>query len=417
MKKFNLYVFSFLIITAILLLRIERLIDIIDLTIKFLELCLINIENALEQLSYAMLELISVPLILIGSMFIIFKYKLILVKYRLNFTTVFSIIFFAAVIFSPLLITQNPERINNLRVAKLLPPFTKKVLVEINKKTEEDSFEKLKNKFISDFEDENMFLADSIDQKEYLVYQKNNVINLRKKIDIHDSELKISSMYFLFGTDELGRDVFSRLIYGLRFSIFIALVSVLIAIMIAGTVGFFAGFYSGFIGEFFNKVIDIFLAFPMVFLIIILLALFGNSMTLLIIILGITGWMTLAKIIRSEISITKRKDFITADVFLGYSKLRLFLFEMLPAIFPPVIVNIIFLFVGIIIVESSLSFLGLGVQNEFVTIGGMINDGQKVMSNSWWVITFPCIVLVLCLLSINSLGKYLEKKINPKLEK
>lgn len=416
MKKFNLFGFILLIITSILLLRIERLIDIIDLTIKFFELSLINTGETLGQLNYAILELISVPLILLVSLFIIFKYRSKLVTFRLNFTTLLSIILFAMVLFSPLLITQNPEKINNLRVAKLLPPFSKKVLVEINQVTDKNSFEKLKNKFTSDFEDEYMFLADSIDQKSYIAYQKNNVINLENTA-IHGAELKVSSVIFLFGTDELGRDVFSRLIYGLRFSIFIAVTSILIAVMLAGTVGFFAGFYKGFIGEFFNKVIDIFLAFPMVFLIIILIALFGNSITLLIVILGITGWMTLAKIIRSETSITKQKDFITADLLLGYSKFRLFFFEMLPAIFPPVVVNIIFLFVGIIIVESSLSFLGLGVQNEFVTIGGMINDGQKVISNSWWVITFPCVALVFCLLSVNLLGRDLEKMINPKLEK
>jgi len=417
MKKINLFGFSLLIITFIVIIRFDRLISIIDLTIKFFELCLISIDNAQEQLNFVMLELFFVPIIFLGSIFILFKYKSILVNLRLNFTTLFSIILFAAVIFSPLLITQNPGKINNLRVAKLLPPFSNKMLVEITQKTEVSSFEKLKNKFTSEFETEFMFLADSINQNEYLVYQKNNVINLKERSNMQESEIKVSSLYFILGTDELGRDVFSRLIYGLRFSIFIAVVSVLIAVMIAGTIGFFSGFYSGVVGDFFNKIIDIFLAFPTVFLIIILLALFGNSLILLIMILGITGWMTLAKIIRSEILISKRKDFITADLFLGYSKLRLFFFELLPAILPPVIVNIIFLFVGIIIVESSLSFLGLGVQNEFVTIGGMINDGQKVMSNSWWVITFPCIVLVMCLLVVNSIGRYLEQKVNPKLEK
>lgn len=417
MKRINLFSFCFGIVAIIIILRFERLIEIFQFLFRFVELLVANPGDTINQVSLTELDFLLIPLILIMSIVLIFSNRNKLKETKLNFTILFSIIILLILLLAPLLINQFPERINNIRVAKLLPPMSVKKIIEIKSLNTKNDFFEIKNRLTGIYESENVFIVDSINVTENKIFQKNHIVDIDKKMKDKNTFIETSTIKFILGTDELGRDVYSRLIYGIRLSIFIAAISAIISVIIASLIGFISGFYGGVIGGLFNKIIDLFVAFPMVFLIIILLALFGNSLMLLILILGLTGWMTLAKIIRGEISIAKQKDFITSDLLLGYSKPRLFFLELLPNILPPVAVNIIFLLISIIIVESSLSFLGLGVQNEFVTIGGMINEGQKVISNSWWVMVFPCVVLIICLLTINSIGRYIEIKVNPKLKR
>jgi peptide/nickel transport system permease protein len=168
--------------------------------------------------------------------------------------------------------------------------------------------------------------------------------------------------------------------------------------------GFAAGYFKS-MNTLLNSFSEMLLAFPLIFLIILILALFGNSIFTVIIVLGLTGWMSLFKIIRSEVISIRQKDFFISAEMLGIKKRNLLFKEILPVIIIPVSVNLIYQFGNVVLAESALSFLGLGAAKEYPSWGSMIEAGKLYLSNGWWMILFPGSALLILLFSLNMLGK------------
>ena len=196
----------------------------------------------------------------------------------------------------------------------------------------------------------------------------------------------------------------------------ISILQLLISLLIGLTFGFLAGYIGGFLDVIFSRFTDMLLSFPIIFLVILILALFGNSLLSVIMVLGFSGWMSLFKIVKTEVLSIKEKNYFISSRLLGLSKRQLLIKEVLPVIIVPVIVNVIFQFGNVIIAESALSYLGLGLGNNHSSWGAMIQSGQEYLSLAWWMIFFPGITLIFTLLSANSFGLSLSRKLNPRLQ-
>ena len=158
-----------------------------------------------------------------------------------------------------------------------------------------------------------------------------------------------------------------------------------------------------------------FLAFPIIFFVVLILALFGSSTISVIIVLGLSGWMSLFKIVKAEVINIKTKDYFLTAKMIGLSKTKLLTKEILPVIMIPVTVNIIFLYGNVILAESALSYLGLGVSSEYPSWGKMIEAGQEYMHHAWWLILFPGLMLIITLLTANSIGRRINIYFNPRI--
>jgi peptide/nickel transport system permease protein len=238
-------------------------------------------------------------------------------------------------------------------------------------------------------------------------------INNRLKPPVWDPK---GSWEHLLGTDQLGRDILSRLIYGSRISLIVGLSAVLISGTIGILIGLIAGYYGGWLDDIFMRLADIQLAFPFILLSIAVIAVLGPSLRNIIIILGITGWVVYARVIRAEVLSVRELEFIQAVHALGGQNLRILFRHILPNVISPGIVIATLEVARMIILESALSFLGLGVQPPTPTWGGMLNDGRQYLYNAWWLATFPGLAIMLTVLGINLLGDWIRDTLDPRLE-
>jgi peptide/nickel transport system permease protein len=362
--------------------------------------------------------LISIALfILIPVILLLFRKKLKWLSVNINFSSTILLLLLLAFIFAPIITDENPEFQKDLRVTKLLAPFSKVKVLRF--KTEEDphastsdKFLALKNRLVKQSYNENIIFIDNFKIKadKIIFLQKEKIGELELDlIRLKDGEPLVTSRFFILGTDEFGRDIFTRLIYGVRISILVGIGSVVVSLLIGLSLGFIAGLRGGIIDILFSRLTDLFLAFPIIYLIILILAMFGNSLLTVIVVLGLSGWMSLFKIVKSEVLSVKNKDYITSAVMMGLSKRKILISEILPVIMIPVIVNIIFQFSNVILAESALSYLGLGTGNSYPSWGAMIESGQQYITKAWWMILFPGLILIFTLFSANNLGKKLNK--------
>ncbi len=164
-----------------------------------------------------------------------------------------------------------------------------------------------------------------------------------------------------------------------------------------------------------SRIVDIFLSFPAIFFVILILALFGNSLLSVIVVLGFSGWMGLFKIVRSEVISIKSKDFFITAKMIGLEPGDLLLKEILPNILSPVIVNLIFQFGAVILAEAALSYLGLGIGSSYPSWGAMIESGQNYLTQAWWMILSPGLCLIITIYTANDLGRKLNVYFNPRL--
>ncbi len=220
---------------------------------------------------------------------------------------------------------------------------------------------------------------------------------------------------YLLGTDHLGRDIVSRLIYGARISIVVSVSAVALSAILGTLIGLFSGFYGGKVDSFFMRIADVQLAFPFILLAIAIIAVLGPSLQNIIIVMGITGWVIYARVVRAEVLSLREKEFIMSVRALGGSNGRIIFKHLLPNVIPPIIVIITLEMARMIIMEAALSFLGLGIQPPTPTWGGMLADGRVYLATSWWLATFPGLVIMLVVLGINLLGNWLRDMLDPRL--
>jgi len=219
----------------------------------------------------------------------------------------------------------------------------------------------------------------------------------------------------LFGTDELGRDVLSRMIWGARASLKVGFIAVGIAITIGCILGSVSGFYGGRIDAIIMRFVDIMLAFPTFFLILAVISIVEPSISTIMIIIGLTGWMDVARLVRAEFLTIKERDFISAAKAVGAKDLRIIFRHIMPNALSPVFVAATFGIAGAILVESGLSFLGLGVQPPEPSWGNILTSGKDNITVAWWLSLFPGIAILITVLSYNLVGEGLRDALDPRL--
>jgi peptide/nickel transport system permease protein len=220
---------------------------------------------------------------------------------------------------------------------------------------------------------------------------------------------------FLLGTDQYGRDIFSRLIYGSRISLSIGFLVVLISVSLGTVIGISSGYFGGWVDGILMRIVDVLIAFPALFLILIIIATFGNSIYLIVITLSFTGWMGVARIVRGQVLSLKEQEFILAAKSLGLSSPRIIFRHLMPNTLTPVIVAATLRIGSIILTEAGLSFLGLGVQPPTPSWGNIINEGRDSLLNHWWISTFPGIAILSTVVCFNLIGDGIRDALDPRM--
>ncbi len=219
----------------------------------------------------------------------------------------------------------------------------------------------------------------------------------------------------LFGTDDLGRDVLLRMLYGARISLLVGFVAVGISTLIGIVLGAVAGFYGGWIDTLLMRFVDIMLCFPTFFLILAVIAFLDPSIWNIMIVIGLTSWMGVARLVRAEFLSLRQRDFVQAAKALGASDSRLIFCHILPNALSPVLVSATLGVAGAILTESALSFLGIGVQPPTPSWGNMLIVGKQTLGSAWWLSVFPGIAILITVLGYNLLGEGIRDALDPRL--
>ena len=219
----------------------------------------------------------------------------------------------------------------------------------------------------------------------------------------------------LLGTDQLGRDVYTRLVYGARISLVVGLATVLISAALGSTMGLVAGYFEGRLGMGLMRLADIQLAFPFLLLALAVVATVGAGLLNVILILGIAGWATFARVVRAQVLSIKQREYVEAVRAIGAGHPTIVTRHVVPNVLTPVIVLATATVANNIVVEASLTFLGLGVQPTFPSWGSMLADARDYLAVAWWMGIFPGLALMLTVLAINLLGDWLRDYLDPTL--
>src|SRR5262245_4926805 len=233
--------------------------------------------------------------------------------------------------------------------------------------------------------------------------------------DLNSILLPPSSHHFL-GTDEQGRDVFARMVYGTQVSLSVGLVSVVLYVIIGVVMGALAGYFGGWVDIAISRLIEIMICFPTFFLILAVLAFIGPSLINIMIVIGMTSWPGIARLVRGEFLKLRNQDFVMAGKVVGAGTGRLIFRHILPNSLAPVLVAATFGVASSILIESSLSFLGFGVQPPTPSWGEILSQSRDFIDIAWWLALFPGIAIFISITAYNLVGEGLRDAIDPRMK-
>ncbi len=217
------------------------------------------------------------------------------------------------------------------------------------------------------------------------------------------------------GTDLLGRDVLSRVLYGARIALFIGLCTVLVTAVVGGMLGLVAGFFGGWPGTVLMRIVDVQLSFPFILLALTINAIVGLGLRNIILSLSAAGWVVYARVVRGEVLSVKQRDYVQAAAALGTRRARILFRHVLPNVAPSIIIVASLQFSQFIVAEAAISFLGFGVQPPTPAWGSMLSESRDYLYVAWWLAAFPGAALALTALGINLVGDWLRDVLDPKL--
>jgi len=222
---------------------------------------------------------------------------------------------------------------------------------------------------------------------------------------------------YWLGTDSPGRDVLSRLIYGARVAVAVAVIAASLAALVGTVLGLVAGFFGGWVDAVVSRLVEIWMAFPPVLLLIVLVAVIGAGLHAVIIAIVVIDWTRFCRVVRAEVLVQRRQDCVASAVTIGLGRLGILVREALPNVVPLLLV-LLTLEMGIaMIVEAILSFVGLSVSSDFPTWGGLIAEGRQVIYQAWWIMALPIGCLIVAVLGLNALGDGLRDALDPVLRR
>src|SRR5690606_36047661 len=218
----------------------------------------------------------------------------------------------------------------------------------------------------------------------------------------------------LLGSDSLGRDLLARLLMGLRVSLAIGLVATVVSLVIGVAWGAVAGYIGGRVDEAMMRVVDVLYSLPFIFFVILLMVTFGSNFILIFVAIGAVEWLTMSRIVRGQTLTLKHKEFIEAARAAGLTQGAIIARHIIPNLLGPVVVYVTLTIPAVILAESFLSFLGLGVQPPMASLGTLISNGAQDMELAWWLLVFPSVTMVVTLMCFNFIGDGLRDAIDPK---
>ncbi|MFH1857234.1 MAG: ABC transporter permease [Candidatus Omnitrophota bacterium] len=231
-----------------------------------------------------------------------------------------------------------------------------------------------------------------------------------------DDMLQPPSLKHFMGTDDLGRDIFSRMVYGARISLSVGFVAVAISLLVGVVLGAISGFYGGKVDFVIMRFVEIMMCLPRIYFILMIITFLGPNITNVMIVIGLTSWAGLARMVRAEFLTQKERDYVLAARACGSSNLKIIFRHILPNASAPIFVSAALGVGGAILIESALSFLGLGVQAPVPSWGNILSVGRHYIDYAWWLTLFPGLAILLTVLSFNLVGERLRDILDPRLK-